>query len=72
MTRIERIEAGLTLLCKVAPPAGLVALYMNGLDDDDELQQFAIDHSPKWVQGIAFIDAAILMAELPPEGGWKP
>lgn len=66
MTRIERIEAGLLLLCKTPPPAGAVEKFENG--DDYELHEFAVDHGPIWTQGIAVIDAAILMAETEPEG----
>lgn len=67
-SHVDRFSQALTLLCGKTPPADAIEAWLTPGSDDARLQEFAIENGPAWVQGIAVIDAAHLLASMPTEG----
>lgn len=71
MTRwIDRFTEAMTLLCGgKEPPKQAVVDWFDKSKDSFALQEFAVNNTPlSAVQGIGVIDAAMCIADLPPEG----
>lgn len=66
-TFIQRFADAVELLCKKRPNDEIVAAWVDRIDGDTRLQEFAIEHGPEWAQGIAVLDAAHVMASQPTE-----
>lgn len=64
----QRFTEVVSLLCRAAPPADMVEGWLTPDADDHRLQEWAIEHSPNWSQGIGVLDAAHVMADQPAEG----
>lgn len=66
-TFIQRFADAVELLCKKRPSDEIVNAWVERIDDDTRLQEFAIEHGPDWAQGIAVLDAAHVLASQPTE-----
>lgn len=66
-TFIKRFADAVELLCKKRPSDEIVVAWVDRVDDDTRLQEFAIEHGPEWAQGIAVLDAAHVLASQPTE-----
>lgn len=66
-TYLQRFHEALSALCIEEPPEEMCQAWLD--DSSEELQQFAMQMGRfGWHQGIALIDAAMLIAESPEEG----
>lgn len=65
---IDRLGDAMELLCSgERPPDELISAWLDPKADDHRLQDFSCEHGPEWAQGIAVIDAAIVLADQPTE-----
>ncbi|MCZ8254539.1 MAG: hypothetical protein O9327_02505 [Polaromonas sp.] len=65
----ERFGQAIERLCGGhRPDPDIVKAWLDRSQEDERLQEFAIEHGPAWCQGIVLIDAAYLLADSPTEG----
>lgn len=68
-TFTERFTQAVQLLCGgTAPDPQAIQAWLDPKSEDNRLQAFAVDHGPRWCQGIELLDAAYRMASNPAEG----
>lgn len=66
---LTRFGDAMERLCSgYRPSDDLLRIWFDAEQDDDSLQEFAIQHGPEWAQGIALIEAAQHLAGHPEEG----
>lgn len=69
MTYRDRFIGALLEICGVSNvPVDLVDDWINGVDRDDDLQNWVGSYGPAWCQNIALLDAASVMADQPIDG----
>lgn len=67
-TREKRFVQAIRLICRKEPPMRLVSNWFSNEEPASyDLQDWCCNNSPDWVQGLAIINAATIMAQSPPE-----